>query len=651
MDDRFFALFEAELDHIRSTSREFASLYKDKSKTLFLDSDSVDVADPYVERLLEGFAFIAARIQSKFDEQFPKVSQALLENVFPQFLAPVPSMTIVDLRPRDLADDTLVEGPTVPRHTEMLSHLPTGETNRCVFRTAQDVRIWPLRIAEARLHADGLPSAYPAVEGARAALSIELESTVGEPLSAFQDLSQLTFFLRDLKDRDLGAFRLHELLFGSVCDVAVRALPDADAGTGSGFERLGARALERVGFRDDEAVLPISRRGFQGYRLLREYFFFERRFLFFRLGGLKRVARALESKRVELVFFLREPPGGAERFKNIEVNPDRFSLFASPAANVFERSAQMTPSDRSSDFVVIPNKKDPLDYEVFDVQSVEAEGKNRSERRLFSSFYAAKDPEAGPQESARRQAYFAMHREPRPMLEYELASDLPPAYRGTQVRLSLVDVEGGPFDPATRRLVARTLCTNRDLVLRKTWPRAEHVAFPTVESPGAVSVRGHCLVPPTPPRPSAASGETAWRLVNHLSLNYLTLLGEGPQGESGGSPAALQDLLRLYAGHSSESDPDPAREDRLNQIRGLRGIKTAPVHERFREGFVRGLGIEIEFDEKNFLDGSAFLLGSVLDAFFAKYVSINSFTRTSVRSTSRGKLVTWNPRVGQRHLM
>ena len=529
----------------------------------------------------------------------------------------------------------------------MLSHLPSGQTNRCVFRTAHDVRLWPIRIVDATLHARGLPRDYAPVDDASAALSLTLENSANQPFSALENFDDLTFFLRDLSDRDQGAFRLYEQIFGNTCEVAIRSVPDPDSATGAArpgsFHWLGRKALRRVGFSDDEAVLPITRRGFQGYRLLREYFFFERRFLFFKVAGLAEAAAHLDSTRVEIVLYLRR----AEIDQEVEVNPSRFALFATPASNVFKRSAQVTPQEKTSDFVVVPNRKDPLDYEVFDIEAVEAEGANRRNRRVFFPFYSVKSPGAAASSSTNpRRAYFTSFRTPRELTEPERLSDAVPAYRGSQVRLSLVDVEGGAYDPATKRLTVRTLCTNRDLVLRTPWSQPDLPSFPTVQDAGPVSVRGHCLVPPSPPRPSMASGQTAWRLVNHLSLNYLSLL---PDDE--GTPEALQDLLRLYAGHSSISDPDPRREDRLNQIRGIRGLRTQPVHQRFREGFVRGLGIEVSLDEKNFLGGSAFLLGAVLDEFFSKYVSINSYTQTSVRSTSRGELVTWPPRIGRRNLI
>ncbi len=642
MDDRFLEHFESELEHIRSTAAEFARLYRDKSKTLFLDGESIDVADPYVERLLEGFAFIAARIQSKFDEQFPKVTQTLLQNVFPQFLAPIPSMTVVDLVPRDLSDDALVEGPRIARHTELLSHLPDGETNRCIFRTAHDVRLWPLRIAEAELHEDGLPSGYPPSETARSALSITLESTLNRRFDQLPDLDELTFFIRDLSDRDEGAYRLYELVFGGTTEIFLRERPSGGAAPGPAI-RLGRSALGRVGFRDDESLLPVTRRGFQGYRLLREYFAFERRFLFFRLEGLARAMRQIGSDRLEIVFMI----DGSTLGSGPDVSPSRFSLFATPAINVFERAAQVTPSESSPDYTVVPNRKDPLDYEVYEVQSVEAEGPTRSDRRVFDPFYAVRERGGAAEESSARRAYFTTYRVPRELTEAEYANDAPPAYRGTQVKLSLVEADGGPIAPQTRRLVVRSLCTNRDLVLRTPWARPDRVSFPTVQDAGPVSVRAYCLVPPSPPRPSVAVGDTAWRLVNHLSLNYLSLMDE----DGSGSPEMLQDLLRLYAGHSSISDPDPRREDRLNQIAGLRSVRTRPIHHRFREGFVRGLGIELHFDEKHFLGGSAFLLGTVLDEFLAKYVSINAFTQTSVHSTSRGRMVRWPPRTGRRALL
>jgi type VI secretion system protein ImpG len=137
--------------------------------------------------------------------------------------------------------------------------------------------------------------------------------------------------------------------------------------------------------------------------------------------------------------------------------------------------------------------------------------------------------------------------------------------------------------------------------------------------------------------------DVTWRLINHLSLNYLSI-SDGPAGQGA---AALRELLSLY-GDLGEA---PTRR----QIEGVRSVRTAPILRRISEHglhtFARGLELTLECDESLFEGSTSFLLGSVLEQFFAKYVSINSFTETVLRTTQRGELMRWPATVGRRSVL
>jgi type VI secretion system protein ImpG len=161
----------------------------------------------------------------------------------------------------------------------------------------------------------------------------------------------------------------------------------------------------------------------------------------------------------------------------------------------------------------------------------------------------------------------------------------------------------------------------------------------TLESGAPVeSVR--CMAGPTSPRPSWVEGDTTWRLISQLSLNYLSLV----DGQEDGNAAALRELLLLYADESDRA--------MHKQIEGVRSVSSKPVMRRLPiEGpmaFGRGLELAVTFDEAAFEGTGAFLLGSVLDRFFAKYVALNSFTETVVRSVNRGEVIRWPVRIGRR---
>ena len=140
------------------------------------------------------------------------------------------------------------------------------------------------------------------------------------------------------------------------------------------------------------------------------------------------------------------------------------------------------------------------------------------------------------------------------------------------------------------------------------------------------------------PAHSHAEGETAWRLINHLSLNYLSLMDvDGKEGAQ-----SLRELLRLYVNTDNVAD--------VRQVEGVRAISSCAIVRRLPVAgpisYARGLQITLTLDDAAFEGSSAFLLGAVLEQFFAKYVSLNSFTETVVKTTRRGDIMRWPARIG-----
>jgi len=213
---------------------------------------------------------------------------------------------------------------------------------------------------------------------------------------------------------------------------------------------------------------------------------------------------------------------------------------------------------------------------------------------------------------------------------------------GGEVFVALVDGDEAPYRHELRQLGLTTLCTNRDLPL--TMPVGKTNTDFTLEiSAPVVSIR--CLSGPTKPKPSRVfgAGDNAWRLINHLSLNYLSLTDSGDQQGA----AALRELLSLYG---DVGEPSVAR-----QIEGVRSITSSPViRPVVTEGpmtFARGVQVSVTCDEEGFEGAGVFLLGAVLERFFARYVSINSFTETVIRTVERGEIIRWPLRIGRRRVL
>jgi len=620
MDPRLLQYYNLELQHLRETGAEFAQQFPKIAARLGMHG--LEVADPYVERLLEGVAFLAARVQLKLDAEFPRFTQALLEVVYPHYLAPTPSMLVAHLKP-DLNDPNLGNGPRVPRGSTMSGLQGPDDATACEFRTAHDVTLWPVEIVSASYFsfAPDLPlNALPIAQRIRGGLRIRLK-TAGMKFSQLA-IDRLCFYLAG---RDDVANKLYELCLASGLGTLVWSSKAAAPGG-----EFVSSSVQPVGFTDAEALLPVTLRSFQGYRLLQEYFSFPHRFRFFELTGLSRALRRVDADHVDLVVLC----GRGDPTLESVVDATNLALFCTPAINLFHKRAdRIQVSESTHEYHVVDDRTRPLDFEIYQVTSVEGHGVGTDSDQRFLPFYAAySSDEAGLQS-----AYFTTRREPRLVNAVSRRRGVRSSYIGTEVFLSLVDAAQAPFSGDLRQLSLETLCTNRDLVLQM--PVGIAAGDLTLDMAAPVASISVASGPSSPYAP-LADGALSWRAISHLSLNYLSLV----QSTADEGAAALRDLLELYAPGADVT----ARR----QIEGIRSVRVGRVVRRLREpgplAFGRGLEIVVNVDELAFEGASAYLLGAVLDRYFARHVSINSFTETVLRSDARGEISRWGMQQGAR---
>jgi type VI secretion system protein ImpG len=627
MNRLFLSKYNDELMHLRGSASEFAEEFPKIAGRLGLEK--FECADPYVERLLEGFAFLTARIQLKFDAEFPRFTQSILETVYPHYLAPTPSMCVVQLDP-DPANGALAEGITVRRGESFFSLLPAGERTACEYRTSTPVTLWPLRLHKARyltreLNTLRIPSKL--VAGTKAAIVLQLQVLAGLTTDKLRT-DNLRVFLRGGGEIPM---RLYEQVFAHGREILVRAANQPD----SAPIIVTAGKIQQIGFEDEDALLPYTGASFHGYRLLQEYFAFPSRYLFFELTGLKDAIRCLKTSELEISILLDQEDLNLEA----RVDASNFSLFCAPAINLFpKRTDRIHIEEGRSEYQVLVDRTRPLDFEVYRVNTVTGHGVQADDQEPFTPFYTATDLDTG---SSNGGAYYVVRRETRLITDKEKRRGRRSSYGGSEVFLSLVDAKAAPFRTQLRELSMQAFCTNRDLPLQIPLMKDNSSDF-TLQTALPVA-RTKCVSGPTPPRPSAAEGEVAWRAISHLCLNYLSLTdtagGSGVQG--------LRDLLKLYA---DTSDPQVRK-----QIEGLVSISTKAVTRRLRIAgpitFARGLELTVTFDENLYEGTGVFLLGAVLERFFARYVTINSFTETVVATRQRGVIMRWPARVGTQHIL
>lgn len=626
--------YDDELLHLREMANEFAREFGTVARRLGIEE--FECSDPYVERLLEGFAFLAARVHLKLDAEFPQFTEELLNLVYPDYLAPVPSAVIVELEPDPFAGG-LAEGPRVKRGTILRSQVPTGEQTACEFSVCHDVTLYPIKL----LKADYLPvlgavaaAGVSAPPGTRSALRLRFSTTGGAKLS---DIA-----LRELDLHVRGAGGVADSLFDLLLrDPRGLVLRDPLRGCVIG-QCNGPDVVEAIGFAENESMLPTSPASFEGYRLLREYFVLPERFHFVRLSGLSDMASQYDGTEFEIFVLLGSFSPALENMVDVR----NVVLFAAPAINLFSRLVDRVDIDhRRREHHVIVDRSRPRDYEIYALDKVAGHMAGGAPDLKFVPMYGAARSSA-----EERVEYFSVKREPRRVSSAHDHYGARTSYLGSEIFLLLTDSIAPPARPGLQQLSARAMCTNRDLPLLLV-PIGQ-AARDAAEKPGSVSdfsiesgepvLAAYILNGPTRPRPAPVLDESSWRLINHLSLNYMSITS----GREDDGALALRRLLKLYA---DVTDPKVGRvPDGVIDVRSRAVIRR--IHTQGPIVAARGTEITLICEETAFAGNGLYTFGAVLDRFLAKHASINSFTETVICNTHGTELMRWPARTGLRPL-
>jgi type VI secretion system protein ImpG len=625
MDPRFLDYYNAELLHVRDTAAEFAREFPKIAGRLAL-SDT-ECADPYVERLLEGFAFLAARLQLRIDSEFPRFTQHLLEVAYPDYLPQTPAMAIAQFVP-EAGDPGLASGFHIARGTALTAEKVPDDNTACEFRTAHSLSLWPLKLAGVsyRQYAGELPAGLSLERAPQAVLRLKLQSTAGLRLGQVK-AGSLQLFLGGIEN---VAHRLYEQLLGYSLGYV---------GVAPGQKRLlgplhAAAEVREVGFSDEESMLTPSMRTFQGHRVLQEYLAFPPRFLFVQLDGLDSTLRAAaEQSEIEIAVLLSRFEPTLEGAVSI----DDIALHCAPIVNLFpKRADRIHLSDRFSEYQVVPDIARPMDFEVFRVTGVTGYGDGAEQTSEFQPFYSTLDRHED-RDSGR---FFTVRRAPRVASERQRRSGARTGYLGSELFVSLVDAHEAPYPAGLKQLAITTLCTNRDLPLRMPLggPRTDF----TLATSGPVrEVR--CVKGPSAPLPSHTPGESSWRLISLLAQNYLSLLDTSP--ESGAQ--AMRELLGILG--SSQDSLAVRYASGLRSIRSQQIVRRLPA--RGPVAFGRGIEVVMEIDETQMGGTGAFLFASVLRHYLCRHATLNSFVETRLRVLGRGEVMRWRPKAGTRPIL
>ena len=650
MNREFLELYNRELHILYENAKEFAEEFPGIAERLggLLENNM----DPMISGLLEGSAFLAARVQLKIKHEFPEFTNNLLEQLVPHYLAPTPATALLRIEP-PYAEPNLKDGMAIKAGSHVEARFVERERRiACKFRLASDVMLWPFEISQAEyfsaaspLQALGLETGSDTVSGMRITLTRRTQARRDDEPTDLQSAKKPdTWFSRcrignlpfHIVSNESDSARIYEMLFGRLSGLHLRYLNEHGDPV---IIPLPLQVLEQAGFDDVESLFLTDDRVFRGFSLLREFFVLPAKFLAFRLTGLMNYMSRINSNQVDILFGFNQ----SDARLAAAVRPQSFALHCVPAVNLFDMATARVPvKSNAHEYHVVADRTKLLDFEPHRITKVQAHFAGTSLKTDIYPLYSA--PPTGVAEHDA--LFYTVRRAPRRRSQEEKRYASASGYIGSDMFITLAN-HGGLSDNKISEISVRALCSNRHLT--EHLPVGKGGADFILEEKTNLVIS--CVAGPTRPTEAIATiasnsggqsprGTTAWRLISLLSLNHLGITGRGTTE----SAAALRELLSLFV------SPSDGIVDR--RIRGIQSVESVPIVRRVRQrngaGVVRGLQVRITLDEKAFEGSGIFLFGAVLERFFADYAPVNNAIQTVIISSERGEVMNWPARLGER---
>lgn len=605
MFDDLLPYYNAELRFMREMAGEFAKTNPKIAGRLRLSSNAIE--DPHVGRMIEAFAFLAARTRLKLDDDFPELTHSMLGILQPHTLAVFPSMSIAEIAPTAGLQHEVV----LPAGTELATEPVDGEPVR--YRTTYPVSVWPVALTAAKV--SGLPLAAPRNPRAASAASVlRLSLACTEPDATFGKLGLDTLRVH-LHAEARVANILYELILGGTVSVAL-----ADSAADPSPVILPASSIRAVGFSDADVSVPLQPAAEPALALVGEYFAFPDKFMFFDLTGLSAKTLRDGGSTMEVFLYFDRFDAALERL----VTKDRFRLFCTPAINLFRDRAEpirLTPG--RFDHRIVPDARRERVIEVHSVDAVTVTDRT-GKVQPFEPFFGIGRPRAGAD-----LRYWHTTRRANPRSD-----------GGDDVFISMIDTAGVPVADAELVASIELTCTNRELP--RALPFGEgRPRLTIVGAPDTVGTATFLLAPTDPLRARRGRGEL-WRLISHMSLAHMSV------ADPEVSLAVVKELLALH----DHSDASAGRVvvERLTAVVGSPTTARAPAAGHVV--FLHGTDLRIEFDDKRLSGTGTFLLGAVLANVFRSMAAINTFSRTALwLRGERRPWQQWSAHTGTRQII
>lgn len=591
--------FRLELDYLRELGKEIAT--EKPHLANFLSEKS---ADPDVERLLEGFAFLSGSLRAKIEDQFPEFTHSLINMLWPNYLRPTPSMTIVEFYPNTkVAQST----DTVERGTPLLS-VPVKTNNesgslQCQFRTCREVFLNPFQLADASV----LNSNEKAI------ITLEFESESELHFNQL-DLDKLRIYLGadDYTNQQLYLW-LSYYLDSAELIINGKKIPLSD------FHFLP------VGFSKDEGLIPYPKNTYSGYRILQEYFCFPEAFLFFDVAGVGKLNIPDIVRQFSLNLTFSQPLSS-----DVQIKSSTFKLHCTPAINLFEHSSEpIVLNGEKAEYSLKGSHSTPEWYEIFSINQVSSylkntalqQGTDRGATRIYPAF-----------ESFEHQIEYIKDRT---VLYYKVRAKEALFHQGFDHFLSFVRGDETLLLNANESISVDLTCTNRDI---PSYLKVGDICIKTDKNPAVANFSN--ITRPSIPLHPILDGTLAWKLISNASLNYLSLLEIN----------ALKEIIKTYDLPSWHSK----RSAKISQkkLDAILSIETKPIDRLFKNISIRGLQSTLYIKQSEFKgQGEMFLFCTVLSRFFSLYASVNSFHKLKVINVDNQESYEWPIQIGQHQLM
>lgn len=623
MDPRLLNAYNKELTYLREMGKEFAKEYPKVASKLSLDN--IDQPDPLVERLVESFAFLSARIAIEQDEHFSKFTEHLLDVIYPSFLQPTPSTAIVQLE-CDPHDSSLATGLSVKKESVLKTTYQKGVRTHCEFRTTMDATLWPIILNKAKFSTSipNIPSINAkTINHKKLAGTLSLMLSVGGGLNWNQlTLNELSIFLAS---DFVVSHKIYEHLLSKVCGVVINYKKIVNEVPESESLYTNDVRIEAQGFKNGNSLFIETNKLFSAHGLVKEYFVLPQKFFFLNIIGLKNIIKNINTSQLEVHFLLT----GLDKDLVNLVDTQHFKLNCVPIVNLFYKTCdRIFITDKQKEFIVYPEKTRLSDFEVIEIDKVTGISAEDNKEIIFEPFYSLSPNLL----FNKKPSYYSKKRQK----SIDLKSDRETSYKYVAMNtyISLLDYNNLPFGQEIKQLSVDAWCSNRDLPLLIKFGMLETdlniQGYPLIKS-----VR--FLIEPTQPKSSLAGGELNWQLINLLSSNYLSMLDMNPQEAA----LLLQKMLFIYAANA-----DSLR----HHIKSLKAVHFSKVVRRLSNMgpfvYVQGLEVKLVFDESLFDGAGCFLLGQILSEILKQMVTVNSFVETVVESIQRGELKRWPHHIG-----